>query len=335
MTGFAWGGPPASGSIRQTPEDFRVVEQLGHEPDGEGEHLWLWVEKRGRNTVDVATALAWSAEVPPRQVGFAGLKDRNAVTAQYFSIQLPGRADPDWSNWAIDGATILRASRSARKIQRGRLQGNRFELYVRDLDGNLDALRQRLAEVRDGGVPNGFGEQRFGGNNLARAHALFAGKLRKKPSRIKRGFYLSAARSLIFNRVLARRLADGSWNRLIAGDVAALDGSNSWFPADPDDADQVERCRILDIHPTGPMVGEGDSPAGAEAAALEEAIAESEPELVAGLKKFRLQHQRRALRMKVGDLEWSFPDPGTLRLSFQLGQGSYATSVLRELIDYH
>ena len=310
-----------------------MTERLGYEPDGAGEHLWLWVEKRERNTVDVATALARAAGVHPRQVSFAGLKDRNAVTRQYFSLHLPGRPDPDRSTWALEGVSVLRAQRSSRKIQRGRLDGNRFELCVRDLEGDADALEQRLAAVRDGGVPNGFGEQRFGGNNLARAHALFAGRLRKKPSKNKRGFYLSAARSLIFNRVLAARIARGTWNKLIAGDVAALDGSNSWFEADPDDPEQIERCRILDIHPTGPLVGEGDRPVSAEAAAVEDSIIESERDLFEGLKKFRLQHQRRALRMKVQNLEWAFPEPGTLALTFTLGQGSYATSVLRELIE--
>jgi len=326
--------PPVTGSIRQCPEDFRVIEQLGHEPDGDGEHLWVRVEKRDRNTVDVASDLARAAAVHPRQVSFAGLKDRNAVTTQYFSIHLPGRADPDWSAWAIDGVRIKSAERSSRKIQRGRLNGNRFAIRVREIDGDRDALEQRLSDIRSGGVPNGFGEQRFGGNNLARVRALFAGQLRKTPSRHKRGFYLSAARSLIFNRVLARRIEDGTWNRLIDGDVAALEGSNSWFVADPADPVQVERCRALDIHPTGPLVGEGESPVSAAAQALEHEVASQEPELVEGLKRFRLRHQRRALRMTVGDLEWSFPGADTLSLGFELGQGCYATSVLRELVDY-
>ena len=334
MTPLAWGAVPAIGTIRRRPEDFRVVEQLGHEPDGDGEHLWLWVEKRGRNTVDVAADLARAAGVHPRQVSFAGLKDRNAVTAQYFSVHLPGQADPDCSDWSIEGTRLISAERSSRKIQRGRLKGNRFELCVRDIEGNRDALEQRLTELRDGGVPNGFGEQRFGGNNLARAHALFAGKLRKKPSRHKRGFYLSAARALIFNRVLARRIGDGTWNRLIDGDIAALEGSHSWFAADPNDASQVDRCRRLDIHPTGPLVGEGDSPASGAAAVLEQTVIAEEPELFEGLRRFRLQHQRRALRMTVDELEWSFPTPSSLSLSFRLGQGSYATAVLRELIEY-
>ncbi|HSH26935.1 MAG TPA: tRNA pseudouridine(13) synthase TruD [Wenzhouxiangella sp.] len=129
--GFAWGGPAATGRIRLAPEDFTVEEVLGHEPDGQGEHLWLWIAKRERNTVDVAADLARAAGVSVRQVGFAGLKDRNAVTRQYFSIHLPGTELPDWSQWAIQGVVIESVVRSSRKIKRGRLRGNRFALQVR------------------------------------------------------------------------------------------------------------------------------------------------------------------------------------------------------------
>lgn len=334
MTEYAWGGPAATGRLRARPEDFRVVEQLGHAPDGDGEHLWLWIEKREQNTAAVATALARAAGVHPRQVSFAGLKDRNAVTRQYFSIHLPGLDDPPWRDWQIEGAEIIEASRSSRKIQRGRLSGNRFEIRVTELDADRDALSERLVQVREQGIPNGFGEQRFGGNNISRAHDLFAGRLRRKPSKNKRGFYLSAARSLIFNRVLAERIRDGSWNRLVEGEVAVLDGSHSWFVADWQDEDQIERCGQLDIHPSGPLVGEGDSEVSGKLAELEERIFAEQRELVEGLKKFRLKAQRRALRMKVSQLEWDWPDPQTLSLSFELGQGCYATSVLRELVDY-
>jgi tRNA pseudouridine13 synthase len=332
MTEFAWGGPPVTGRLRERPEDFRVTECLGHTPDGDGEHLWLWIEKRERNTTDVADALARAAGVHPRQVSFAGLKDRNAVTGQYFSIHLPGNDDPPWEDWRIDGVEILEARRSSRKIRRGRLTGNRFEIRVRGLQGDRDVLIERLQQVRAHGVPNGFGEQRFGGNNIARAHALFAGKLRRKPSKHKRGFYLSAARSLIFNQVLARRIEAHTWNRLVSGDVAMLEGSSSWFFPEADDSELGERCERLDIHPTGPLVGLGESPVSGQVADLEQAMFEQQHELVEGLCKFRLKHERRALRMKVSQLEWTWPDPQTLSLSFKLGQGCYATSVLRELI---
>lgn len=329
----AWGGPPCRGRIRCTPEDFVVVEELGHAPTGEGEHWWVLIEKRERNTVDVANALAAFAGVHPRHVGFGGLKDRHAVTRQYFSVHMPGREEPDWHGWDEPGIRVIEAARSARKIQRGRLSGNHFELVVRELDGDLDALGECLARVRDHGVPNGFGEQRFGGNNIARAHALFRGELRRKPSKSKRGFYLSAARSLIFNHVLAERIRRGDWNKLIDGDLAMLDGTRSFFAADPGDGDQVRRCRELDLHPTGPLAGVGDSPAGGEAGRIENEVFADHAELAEGLARFGMAQQRRALRMKVSGLAWEIED-AVLRLRFSLNSGSYATAVLRELIDY-
>lgn len=334
MPVFAWGGPAGRGLIRARPEDFEVEEVLGHEPSGAGEHLWLWLEKREQNTVDVAGMLARAIDVHPREVSFAGLKDRNAVTRQWFSVHLAGRTDPSWSEWQLPGVRILAAQRSARKIQRGRLKGNRFILVVRELDGNREALTERLEQLREHGAPNSFGEQRFGGNNIARARALFAGEMRRKPGKHKRGFYLSAARSLLFNQVLEQRIQDNSWNYIVEGDVAMLDGSQAFFQPEQDDPEIAARCARLDIHPTGPLAGLGTSPVSGPVAELEQRIFAAESDLVRGLEQFRLQHERRALRMRVGELEWEWIQPNSLRLAFTLGSGSYATSVLRELIDY-
>ncbi|HKL52406.1 MAG TPA: tRNA pseudouridine(13) synthase TruD, partial [Wenzhouxiangellaceae bacterium] len=298
MDKFAHGGPAARGVIRARPEDFRVVENIGYAPSGDGEHLWLEIEKRRMNTVDVAARLARLAEVPVRSVGFGGLKDRNAVTRQPFSIQLPGREDPDWSGWSNEGMSILQATRHHRKIQRGRLAGNRFELVVRELEGDRAELEERLRRVAELGVPNGFGEQRFGGNNIARAHRLFRGELRRKPSKSKRGFYLSAARSLIFNQVLARRILAGTWNHVLDGEIVMLDGSHSTFAADAADPDIQARCKVQDLHPTGPLVGEGDSGVTGEVAVLEGEVIEEQRELADGLAKFRLKSDRRPLRMR-------------------------------------
>ncbi|MEE4297273.1 MAG: tRNA pseudouridine(13) synthase TruD [Wenzhouxiangella sp.] len=331
---YAWGGPAGSGRIRSRPEDFEVEELLGHEPSGDGEHLWLWIEKREHNTVDVARILAQNASIHPRHVSFAGLKDRNAVTRQFFSLHLPGRHDPDWASWSSPELRVLSAQRSNRKIQRGRLQGNRFRLTVRELVADREMLEQRLTVLRTQGAPNGFGEQRFGGNNVARARALFAGELKRKPSRPKRGFYLSAARSLLFNLVLAQRIEAGTWNRIIEGDVAQLDGSRSFFVPEPGDTSVSERCAEMDIHPTGPLAGQGASPVSGAVAELEDRVMSLEPDLVEGLQRFGLRSERRALRMVLQDLEWEWPDPDTLTLSFGLRQGSYATSALRELIRY-
>ncbi len=330
----AWGGPAGSGAIRTRPEDFRVIEDVGYAASGSGEHLWLDVEKREANTMDIARRLADHAGVPLRSVGFAGLKDRNAVTRQPFTIQLPGRDDPDVAGWSDDTLRVLSATRHSRKIQRGRLAGNAFDLVVREIDGDRAAIEGRLASIRDGGVPNGFGEQRFGGNNIARAYRLFRGELRRKPSRAKRGFYLSAARSLIFNRVLEARILDGSWNRSRAGDLLMLDGTRSVFAAETVDEALAARMAAQDVHPTGPMVGEGGPAPTGEVAEVETAVIEQHAELAVGLRRFGLSGERRPLRMRVLDLSWHWPAPDALSLSFRLRPGCYATAVLREVLEY-
>ncbi|NKI35319.1 tRNA pseudouridine(13) synthase TruD [Wenzhouxiangella sp. XN79A] len=334
MVEFAWGGPVGRGRIRERPEDFRVIEDTGYTPSGSGEHLWLEIEKRGMNTLDVARALADRAGVPLRAVGFAGLKDRNAVTRQPFTVQLPGRVDPDVSDWSDERMRVLSVDRHTRKIQRGRLAGNGFDLTLRGVDGERTAIDDRLSRIAAGGVPNGFGEQRFGGNNIARAYRLFRGELRRKPSRAKRGFYLSAARSLIFNKVLEARLADGSWNRPQPGELVMLDGSRSTFAAEAIDAELVERAERLDLHPSGPLVGRGGSAPTGQVAALEQDVLAAHAELVEGLERFGLSGERRPLRMRVLALEWRWTADDVLRLSFGLRAGCYATAMLREVLDY-
>ncbi len=330
----AHGGPAGRGAIRFAPEDFRVVERLGYAPAGAGEHLWLEVEKRGLNTLDVAARLAERAGVPVRAVGFAGLKDRNAVTRQPFTIHLPGREDPDTDDWSEDGLTIVSATRHQRKIQRGRLAGNRFELTVRDLDADRARLESCLQRIAERGVPNAFGEQRFGGNNVARAYRLFRGELRRSPSKRKRGFYLSAARSLIFNRVLAARIEDGSWDRVVDGDIVMLDGTRSTFAVERVDSEIERRASEQDLHPTGPLVGLGDSGVSGRPAELEAGIADRHQELVEGLRRFGLEADRRPLRMRVLAMEWALGADDTLALSFELRAGCYATAVLREALEY-
>ena len=334
MAEFAHGGPVGSGAIRGRPEDFRVFEDIGYVPSGEGEHLWLEIEKRQMNTSDVARRLARLAGVPLRAVGFGGLKDRNAVTRQPFTIQLPGRDNLDLETWSDNAMRIIHVARHNRKIRRGRLAGNRFELVVRELQGDRDAMDERLRRIAELGVPNGFGEQRFGGNNIARAHRLFRGELRRKPSKAKRGFYLSAARSLIFNQVLERRILAGSWNRVLDGELVMLDGSRSIFAADAADPEIQARCAGQDLHPTGPLVGESESGVAREVAALEREVIAEQRELAEGLAKFRLNTERRPLRMRVIDLDWTFEDGDMLVLRFSLRPGCYATAVLREILEY-
>jgi tRNA pseudouridine13 synthase len=327
---FAFGGPALTGRLRARPEDFEVEEDLGFAPSGAGEHLMLWVEKRGANTEWVARQLARLAGIAPVGVGFAGLKDRHAVTRQWFSLHLPGREAPDFAATPIEGVRVLEAHRHARKLPRGALAGNRFRLVLREIAGDRDAAAAALDRIAAEGLPNGFGEQRFGreGGNLPRAKAMFAGR---RVDRAERGILLSAARSALFNRVLAARIADGSWNRLRDGDVAQLDGTGSVFGPVTPDAELDSRCAALDLHPTGPLWGSGVLRSAGSVHALEAAVGAADAELSGGLVAAGLRQERRALRVRVDRLDHRF-EGDALHLSFGLPAGAYATALVREVL---
>ncbi|MDG4553298.1 MAG: tRNA pseudouridine(13) synthase TruD [Candidatus Competibacter sp.] len=330
----AYGPPRSSGRLRAAPEDFRVREELDFAPDGAGEHVWLWVRKRGANTDWVARQLARRAGVPPSAVSYAGLKDRHAVTEQWFSIHLPGQADPDWSAGPDADFTVLKALRHSRKLRRGALRGNAFRIVARELNGDPTELTARFERIAATGVPNYFGEQRFGreGGNLERAAAMLEGR-EKVRDRQQRGLYLSAARSALFNAVLARRVAEGSWNRALPGEVLMLAGSHSIFAIEEADDAIRQRLAAFDLHPTGPLWGVGELSSAGAARDLETAVVAARPLFRDGLAAAGLKQERRALRLMARDatLEWS--EPGVAVLSFRLPAGAYATAVLREWIE--
>lgn len=330
---FAHGAPVASGRLRERPEDFQVDEVPICEPDGEGEHLLLHVRKIGRNTDWVARRLASYAGLPASAVSYAGLKDRHAVTTQWFSVHTGVRLDPDWSAFDEEGVQVLKAYRHRRKLRRGALRGNRFRIRVRELSGDRDSLQERLSSIRGLGVPNFFGAQRFGNRdgNLYAAHALFAGEAKRAPRHL-RGLWLSAARSQLFNQVLALRVGRGDWDRPLSGDRMQLAGSRASFPVDAIDAELIERCVAFDIHPSGPLWGAGEPLTGADAAVLEQQVAEDFPAWVAGLARAGLKQERRPLRLQLGEMDVRILDDEVLEVAFELPAGAFATSVLRELV---
>ncbi len=328
----AWGEPPLRGRIRSTPEDFVVREWLGFEADGEGDHWLLTVRKRGANTHWVAKQLGKLAQIHPRDVGFAGLKDRDAVTEQSFTVPVRSAMGGDWLGVSGDGFEVIGARRHRRKLKRGALRGNDFEIVVRDVVGEIDQLDARCRSIAEQGVPNYFGPQRFGvdGGNLARARKWLGGEIELQ-DRFERGFALSAARSAIFNAVLAERVRSGTWNRVLAGELANLDGSNSVFKVDAVDDVLIDRCRQMDIHPTGPLWGRGELASQGEVAALERQVAEHEAALAQGLAREGLEQERRALRLRVQQFDWHV-EGSDLRLRFRLSRGAFATAVLHEVL---
>jgi len=327
---FAFGAPPLRARLRTAPDDFVVEEILGYEPDGAGEHAFLLVEKRGANTDWVARELAKFAGTSPMNVGYAGLKDRHAVTRQAFTVQLPGKADPDWSAFPHAEVSIRSLGRHSRKLKRGALRGNRFVLVLREVEGDRAGAEARLAAIAARGVPNYFGEQRFGlgGGNVAQARAMFGGR---RVDRDKRSILLSAARSHIFNGVLAERVAGGTWDAPMDGEIWALEGSRSWFGPEEFNDTLAERLARFDIHPSGPLWGRGDTPAAGAVAELERAVAARDEDLAAGLADARMDQERRALRLQPRDFAWRWLDHGALEVSFGLPAGAYATTVIREL----
>jgi len=329
---YASGAPTVRGTLRQRVEDFIVEEQLGFEPQGEGQHVWLWIEKRERNTRDVALQLAKHAGIRASDVGYSGLKDRRAITRQWFSLDLAGKAEPDWTDIADSQISILHHTRHNKKLRRGVHRANRFQITLQNLQGDTESLPHRLDVIRQHGVPNYFAAQRFGHDeaNLEQARLMFAGQRVK--NRHKRSLYLSAARSFLFNQLLSQRVSDGNWDKAIDGDVMQLAGSHSIFV--PDKIDEVinQRVREMDIHPTGPLWGRGELKSGGVVKALESRLANNYPEYCAGLEQAGLKQERRSLRLPVREFESSLQGP-TLYLAFELEAGAYATSVIRECVD--
>ncbi len=293
-----------------------VVEELGWDVADDGEHDFLRIEKTGANTEWVARQLAKHAGVPSRDIGYAGLKDRRAVTRQWYSV--PRRHLPDWSSLNADGVRVVDVRRHNRKLRRGAHRANSFRIRLRtDVPPDMKEFEARIDLIRRQGVPNYFGEQRFGrdGGNLALADEWASGA---RLPRHKRSIAISTVRSLCFNEYLHARVEAHTWDRLLPGDKANLAGSGSVFDVIDVDDDLERRCREMDIHPAGELPG-GGSDIGSTR--WQEA-----------LDGARVEPGWRSLRLAVPDLD-ALVESDAVTLTFSLGRGAFATSVLREIVD--
>ncbi len=328
----AHGEAALTARIRSVPEDFAVDEIDAFAASGAGEHLLLTVEKRGMNTAFAAKRIAAWAGVAESAIGYAGLKDRHALTRQRFSVWIPKKVAPDIDALQSEDLRVLDHAWHSRKLPRGALAGNRFALTLREVEGDVPAIEARLHAIAERGVPNYFGEQRFGrgGDNVSKALSMFAGR---RVAREERGYLLSAARSELFNRVLSARVAASCWDTGLDGEVWVLDGSRSVFGPEPWSDVLVERLARFDIHPSGPLWGRGELRTQTDARALELVTLEDEHlrALRDGLELAGMDQERRALRLRPGELGFDWPEPGVLRLRFSLPAGCYATTVLAEL----
>ncbi|RKR04274.1 TruD family tRNA pseudouridine synthase [Kushneria sinocarnis] len=331
------GPPPGAARFRSVPEDFRVEEVMPFVPEGEGEHLWLWLEKRAMSTPVLVRHVARQLEVRPRDIGVSGLKDHGAVSRQWLSVWLPGAATPARLAALLalkDGASrvqLLEHARHPRKLKRGVHRANRFRLVLRDVEASESDLAARWQRLLAHGVPNYFGPQRFGvgGDNVTRALRLFARGWRRRDDR--EGLLLSSARSYLFNAVLAERISRECWLTPLAGDVFNLAGSASRFTADEPDAGLGERLASGDIHPTGPLWGRGSTPVQADAAEFERQVVDHHPQLRDGIEQAGATPARRPLRLMPEAASMAAGSDGMI-LEFTLARGGFATAVLRELI---
>jgi tRNA pseudouridine13 synthase len=325
----AYDAPLFAATIRDRPTDFQVTEILGFELSGCGEHDYLWVEKTAANTDWVARQLARHAGTRPADIGYAGMKDRHAVTRQWFSV--PRREVGDWASFSAEGVVILDIQRHQRKLRRGAHKSNAFRIALRTraASGMRQPVDERLASVAARGVPNYFGPQRFGhhGANLDLARRVFAGARLKRD---KRSIAISAARSFLFNQILSARVANGSWECILPGELVNLDGSGSIFRVDEIDETIRRRAIELDIHPTATLWGLRSEMSRGDVAALERDATDTSADLRDGLEGLGIKAAHRPLRLRVADLSWEFADDA-LWLEFTLPAGGFATAVLREI----
>ena len=327
---FPYGDARVAARLKSVPADFEVEEQLGFEMDGEGEHLFLWVEKSGLGTAELIERMARDFGLAPSAFGYSGLKDKHALTRQWLSLHLPGKSDP-FERPEGDGYRVLRQQRHTKKLRPGTHRYNRFRLLLREVDALAEPTRAQIDAIRSGGFANYFGYQRFGRNadNVEQALQTLG---RRRVSRRQQGILLSALRSHLFNRVLRRRIELGHWCEPLQGDVFMLRGSHSIFSEIPDDALR-ERFRQLDISSCASLYGSGRNLLSGAALEIEREQQAAAGDIIDCLQRYRSRLQMRALRALAEEFEFEYDAARKcLRLEFKLAAGSYATSLLQHFL---
>ncbi len=320
---YLHGKPQGTGLLKANPEDFVVVEDLGFEPDGEGEHILVKILKNGCNTRFVADALAKFLKIHAREVSFAGQKDKHAVTEQWLCARVPGKEMPDLSAFQLEGCQVLEYARHKRKLRLGALKGNAFTLVLREVS-NRDDVEQRLIDICVKGVPNYFGAQRFGigGSNLQGA-LRWAQTNTPVRDRNKRSFWLSAARSALFNQIVAERLKKADVNQVVDGDALQLAGRGSWFVATTEELAELQR-RVNDKELMIPAALPGSGEWGLSVKRwhsnrqLSPQKLNYKPDRCA-----KVEAARRAMLLYPQQLSWNWWDDVTVEIRFWLPAGSF------------
>lgn len=325
--------PAIQGVLKQTPEDFEVEEVPAYLPSGEGEHLYLWIEKRELNTPDAARSLARALQTRPENAGWAGLKDRRAVTRQWISFQCP--STPTAESFDVPGVRVLSVSRHGNKLRTGHLRGNRFRLRLAAVpEGHDDHARAALAHLQQVGLPAYFGTQRFGfgGKNLSSAYAWIVGGERAPQKPFLRKLFVSALQGALFNSWLGERIDNKTFGSALLGDLMRKEDTGGVFLCEDPVIDSA-RVASWEISPTGPMFGARmKSPTG-EALALESAQLERfgvTMEHLARVERFG-EGTRRPARVRPDQVSMVRAGPD-LVLEFGLPRGAYATELVSELL---
>ncbi|MDH5353500.1 MAG: tRNA pseudouridine(13) synthase TruD [Gammaproteobacteria bacterium] len=332
---YPYGSALTTGRLKEQAADFKVTENLGFEPSGEGEHLFLLVKKAGMSTHELIDAIARDFKLKPRDIGYSGLKDKLAVTQQWLSLHLPGQMH-QFNMPEIDAYTILQQSWHHRKLKPGTHRTNSFEVIVRNLEGFTEDTERQINAIKSAGMANYFGQQRFGErlDNVSRALQIFSNPRKtRKLSRNKKGIYLSSLRSHLFNQILSSRIDSGYWQEPIEGDVYMLSGSQSIFYEALND-DIRNRYKSFDLSSSASLFGDGNSKLADKAQAIEEQVFSGHPEIVDCLRRLKAKLQMRPVRVAVEDLNVEYQEKEkTLLIKATLPSGSYFTTLLDHFID--
>lgn len=328
---YPYGSPAISGVLKSTPADFQVNEELGFEPDGEGEHHFLLVEKTGLSTPELITRIAHDYSLHPGLVSHSGLKDKHARTSQWLSLHLPGKSLAA-ARSAGDGYRILRQARHHRKLRPGTHKFNAFQLCLREVNELPDQTIAQIKLITRQGFANYFGVQRFGRrqDNVKQALAQLANR---RLQRSRKSILLSSLRSYLFNQILARRISLGHWDKPLAGDVFMLRGSHSIFKDEISD-DLLTRYRQLDIASSASLYGTGRNQIADEARVIEEQVFAQHEDITDCLDRQGTKLQMRALRTVVDGFSYDYDaEKRNLWLKLSLPAGSYVTTMLEHFID--
>lgn len=318
------------GEIKCQNQDFIVTEHIDFILSGEGEHIWLYIEKDGLATSEVVDAIAKYCQISPRDIGYSGLKDKHAVTRQWLSIYAATLPEIDWSQFSLEGATILDIARHSKKLKTGSHKSNHFNITIRNLTRSQDEITERLKHIEQFGFSNKFGEQRFGSRNIEKAKAFASGKLRIRSQKDK-GFLMSVMRSMLFNRYLELRQALNS--PLEIGDVVGFINGNTYFAVDDENYENIaQRIAQRQLTLAGPLAGAPQKLSlSNRPLEIYQSIIAEHPEIYAYLET-RAGLSYRLASILPNKLSWTFNDDN-LVLDFELPSGAYATTLIEALGD--